>query len=473
MSAVAAPARVGWCPGALRPMASGDGLIVRIKPRGGTLTPGQGIGIAGAAARFGNGALDLTSRANLQIRGVDEATLADLTAALDGLGLLDASAEAEARRNVVASPLAGLDPSAAFDIRPAVKALENRLAAKASLADLPAKFGFAVSDGGTWPLRGVPADVRFDACLDNAARPAFEARLDGDERLVAVCTASAMAETAVRLARAFVQARSRDPELDRMRDLVSRDGAGIVFDRAGLATCRRISAGPGSFVTDIVGPIMLRPRKMRPFSPPGRRWSEGPDEGSTEVPTDPSSVAARHLLPGGEKGGLFLGVAAPFGRLDATQLDVLARSADAAGVRELRLTPWRAVLVPGLDRETAARLAETSAAAGLIVDPADPRLRVAACAGEPGCRRGTVPTLDHAVRFARLVGPGQEIALHVSGCSKGCAHPGPAPLTLVGRNGRYDVVVDGRPGDAPTALGLDAEEARRLLRTLLRRDARP
>ena len=67
--------RVGWCPGALRPMPSGDGSIVRVKPRGATLSPDQAVGVAAAASTFGNGALDLTSHANLQIRGASEASL--------------------------------------------------------------------------------------------------------------------------------------------------------------------------------------------------------------------------------------------------------------------------------------------------------------------------------------------------------------------------------------------------------------
>ena len=58
----------GWCPGALRPMASGDGLVLRIRARNGRLTPDQAQGIAGLARQHGNGLIDLTSRANLQLR---------------------------------------------------------------------------------------------------------------------------------------------------------------------------------------------------------------------------------------------------------------------------------------------------------------------------------------------------------------------------------------------------------------------
>ena len=131
-------ARVGWCPGALRPMPSRDGSIVRVKPHGATLSPDQAIGIAAAAITFGNGALDLTSHANLQIRGASDASLPGLTEALDRLGLLDPDAGAEARRNVMMSPLAGLDPEALLDTRPVVAALETRLVGEVGLAGLPA-----------------------------------------------------------------------------------------------------------------------------------------------------------------------------------------------------------------------------------------------------------------------------------------------------------------------------------------------
>ena len=62
----------GWCPGALRPMQSGDGLVVRVRPFGGRLDAAQATGLAALAERYGNGLIDLTGRANLQVRGVSD-----------------------------------------------------------------------------------------------------------------------------------------------------------------------------------------------------------------------------------------------------------------------------------------------------------------------------------------------------------------------------------------------------------------
>ena len=88
MSAARPPAK-GWCPGAHRPMASGDGLIVRIRPLLGRITAAAARGIARAALTHGSGEMDLTSRANLQLRGVrleaHEPLIADLSALAERL----------------------------------------------------------------------------------------------------------------------------------------------------------------------------------------------------------------------------------------------------------------------------------------------------------------------------------------------------------------------------------------------------
>ncbi|MBV8698862.1 MAG: precorrin-3B synthase, partial [Bradyrhizobium sp.] len=94
----------GWCPGAWRPMQSGDGLIVRIRPHGGRLSSAQALGLAELSERFGNGLIDLTSRANLQLRGIGDGGHAPLLQGLAELDLLDADAAAESRRNMIVAP---------------------------------------------------------------------------------------------------------------------------------------------------------------------------------------------------------------------------------------------------------------------------------------------------------------------------------------------------------------------------------
>src|SRR4029077_3729497 len=105
MSVAASIEVKGWCPGALRPMPSGDGLIVRLRPFCGAFSLAQARGLADLARRVGNGHLDLTRRANLQLRGLLDEHMPELQAELGELSLIDLDAETEATRNLMVAPL--------------------------------------------------------------------------------------------------------------------------------------------------------------------------------------------------------------------------------------------------------------------------------------------------------------------------------------------------------------------------------
>jgi precorrin-3B synthase len=94
----------GWCPGVHAPMPSGDGLLLRVKPFGGRLTADMLRTLAVVAAGCGNGAVELTGRGNIQLRGLTEVTAPLAAAALVDAGLADPDPVREARRNVIAVP---------------------------------------------------------------------------------------------------------------------------------------------------------------------------------------------------------------------------------------------------------------------------------------------------------------------------------------------------------------------------------
>ena len=144
MSAAASIEVKGWCPGALRPMQSGDGLIVRLRPFCGAFKLKQAHGLADLARRLGNGHIDLTRRANLQLRGLLDEHMPELQVELGKLNLIDLDAEIEATRNLMVAPLAGLDPAEKLDVRPIARAIAEGLAVDQRLRALPAKFGLLV-----------------------------------------------------------------------------------------------------------------------------------------------------------------------------------------------------------------------------------------------------------------------------------------------------------------------------------------
>jgi precorrin-3B synthase len=415
MSAPAA-LRKGWCPGALVPMSTGDGLLVRIRPRGGRIALEHIEAIADCAALFGNGIIEISSRANLQLRGIDDAGLPALQRRLDELGLLDADAASESVRNIIASPLSDIDPSAIVDTTPIVAALEARLGDDSSLHRLPPKFGFLIDGGGVLPLGDVEADIRFVA-FQSVDGPRFTVRLAGADDIAGTCTPGEIADVAAALAHSFLwQAGEGADAPRRMRGLVERHGAAALFAVAGLA--QSASASPArrrAALQDFLG--------AHPFG-----------------------------------AAVCVGAAPSLGRLMADNLRLLAREARRCAAIDVRLTPWRAFIVTGLKNKSAQDLAGALARAGLVVDPGDPRLAIVACSGAPACVNAARAVQAEALEFVPFVPPGQGIVLHVSGCEKGCARGRAAPFTLVARKSGYDLVLDGKAADEPAHRALSMGE---------------
>lgn len=172
------------------------------------------------------------------------------------------------------------------------------------------------------------------------------------------------------------------------------------------------------------------------------------------VPRPPAEPLGLHPL----RHGLALGIAGTF---EAPRLAAYAEAAASAGATALTGAPGRALLAlgplaPDPLRTAAHRL-------GLITSPDDPRRRIAACAGCPACASATIATRPLAEALAPHLPPG--LALHLSGCPKGCAHPGRAALTLVGLDGRIGLVPGGTARDRPARM-LDAEALPDLIASL-------
>lgn len=361
----------GWCPGALRPMLSGDGLVVRVRPDLGRLSAAQAAGIAAAALVRGNGLIDLSARGNVQLRGVTEASHPALIEDLRALGLIDADVRAEARRNLLVTPFGDAE----------TLALARALAmALADGPDLPGKFGFAL-DTGTQPiLQGVSADIR----LERDAAGGLILRCDGMALGMPVSAGSAPG-AAVALAQWFI------------------DAGGVTDGRGRMAA--------------------LIARGERP-------------EGASVAPAPSAEVPVPGLCPTGALVGF------EFGQMRAETLMALARLGD------IRVTPWRMLLIEGLR--------DLPQAEGLILTADNPLRRVIACTGAPGCLQAHAPVRPLARRLAASVPEGR--TLHVSGCAKGCAHPGAADVTIVATPQGFDRIVGGCASDLPKASGL-AEDA--------------
>lgn len=189
----------GWCPGAWHPMASGDGLLVRVRPRFGRLTRDQLLALCAAAETYGSGLIELTSRANLQLRGVSEASWPGLMEALVEQGLVDPDPAVERHPQLLLAP----DWRAGDATHAAARLLEARIN---ELPALPAKWGLAIDAGDAPRLSEASADLR----IERAAVGALLVRADGRSRGTPVDSPAAAVELLIRLAHWFVASGGRD-----------------------------------------------------------------------------------------------------------------------------------------------------------------------------------------------------------------------------------------------------------------------
>lgn len=368
------------CPGALQLHQAADGPLARVRVPGGRLTRAQWTALTALAADHGDGHLELTSRANLQVRGVrDEVALADGLAAA---GLLP-SATHERVRNIVASPLTGLDSFA--DLRGVIADLDRELIADPMLAQLPGRFLFAL-DGGRGDVAALDADVTIVAAGDVA-----RVLLGGADHGLAVPLAGAV-RVALIAARAFLA----------LRILLGDPAWRIAELRSPEALVRAVRAAAADDLVPVPAPI-------------------------EPVPTG--------LI--GPIGDDAVGVLVPLGRLTPAQLAAI--DAD-----EIVVTPWRGIVLVGpADRTHGALSAaglETDPAtpwAGVTTCAGRP-----GCAKALADVRADAMT--RTARRRRSGGPA--LPVHWAGCERGCGSPaGRHVRVLATASGTYEVErVDGR-----------------------------
>ncbi|MBM3576941.1 MAG: precorrin-3B synthase [Alphaproteobacteria bacterium] len=409
----------GWCPGAFAPMPSGDGLLIRAKAVGSRMTAAQAREIAKIAEACGNGLIDLSQRAQLQLRGISEATIAEALRRLDAIGMLAPNADAERVTNVIASPLAGLVASA-LDANKMAAELAGELQRDATLRALPPKFLFLLDDGGALSLADVEADIRVEA----AANGEVAIRIAGvPDRATFVAVNEAL-DVALRLARAFVELRAQHAyAFKRVRTLVEALGAEALTDAAGLTM-----------------------RVFKEARAPAR-WA--------------------HIFGAQRRGAVaYAGVGAPFGRWRADEFAAVAEFAQDEGTGELRLTPWRALLIVTPDKEAARRVVSRAQDHDLITSPDDQRLAVIACPGAPECPQALAETRAHVMDLAplaqKIVGV-DGVGLHLSGCAKGCARQSASPITLLACAEGFDLIENGGADGAPRFRSLSFEAVMREL----------
>ncbi|WP_054308120.1 precorrin-3B synthase [Mesorhizobium sp. 1M-11] len=403
--------RRGACPALSTPMQTGDGLLVRLNPVAGGLSPKALIGLSESAARHGNGIMEITARGSIQIRGLTAASASQLAADVNALSIAVRTGVP-----VETGPLAGLDSHEIADPRPLAEAIRGAIE-KADLAGkLGPKVSVVVDGGGAIGLDAILADIRLVA-VQGGGNARWHLSTGG---------------TAITA-----------------RPLALLDEADAC-DAALLILQAIATRGRESRARDLPVPLAFA------TSPAGNAATLSERRRSTDsIPIGILPLASHaHAV----------GIALPFGSMPAESIAKLCSEAAARGTDEIRPAPRRVLLFLGPTKEACTDLQQAASTLGFVTDSTDPRLHIAACPGEPACASGRIATREIAETVASnhaglLDG---SFTLHISGCAKGCAHPATAALTLVGGENGAGLVVDGTAKALPPRYSPRYEAARGL-----------
>jgi sulfite reductase beta subunit-like hemoprotein len=349
-----------------------DGWLARVRIPGGRVTPDQLVALSRAAS-IGNGLVELTSRANLQLRGFRTGAAEELVAIIGEVGLLP-SAVHDRARNVIASPVAGRHPSSRGCTDAVVESIDRGVCADGALAELPGRFRFAVDDGS-----GTALDRFADVVLICRAGDSYSLALAGQATADTLPAADA-ATVAVAAAAAFLSERkARGVDAWRIGEL----------DQGAAAIARRIG-------TEIAGPL----------DPP------------SENPLAPGRLEQRD-------GRVALTGLAPLGRLDGRDLARLAEVAD-----EVRVGTARTVTVLDVDPAAVAAIEARLASLGLVLQPASGWVGLSACAGLGRCPQARIDVRSAAMARARTRRPAAA-AEHWAACERRCGERADQPIAMV------------------------------------------
>ena len=420
----------GSCPTLLAPMQTGDGLLARL-----TLPEPIALekfsSLCAAAEEHGNGIIEVTQRGSLQIRGLREASAPKFATLATDLQI-----RAQVGPPLVTSPLLGLDPGEPFDSTSVVASLLSALQRiQPELKLLAPKVSVLVDGGGRLHLDAINADIRLVAVPDAL----FQLSIAGtasDARHLGYVELQQAPAVAVELLRILAHL----GPTARAKELVDEPALRAIRQSLKSQT-RSLSELPTKGKQG--GASWGAPRHSRPGH-----------EAETAATADPLGI---HVLKNGTRA---LGFALPFGHTTAGTLKRVAQSAADYGATSIRPAPGRALLGIGLSSSAAVKFAEFVARETFLVEARDPRRHVIACAGAPACAAALMSTRQMAQEVARATQTwaGTSKIVHLSGCSKGCAHPGVAALTIVGPD---RVIVNGRASDPPrmTVLSIAAGAA--------------
>jgi ferredoxin-nitrite reductase len=371
--------------------------------------------------RYGDdGNADITTRQNLQLRGIRIEDIPDIFQRLKSVGMTSVQSGMDNVRNITGSPMAGLDADELIDTRELVQKVQDMITnygqGNYQFTNLPRKFNIAIEGGRDNSVHAEINDIAFV--------PAYKEGELGFNVVVGGFFSAKRCEAAIPI---NVWVRPNQEVVDLCRGILE------VYRDNGLRSNRQKSRL--MWLIDEWGIEEFRTRVANHLGYPL----------ATAAEKDAIDWEKRdHLgvFPQKQEGLSYIGLCIPVGRLFADDMLDLARIAEVYGSGELRLTVEQNVIIPNIAAENIATLLTEPLLAKFTPNPTPLQRALVSCTGAQFCNFALIETKNKAVDLIRQLDAELNIPrgvrIHWTGCPNSCGQPQVADIGLMGTKARKD-----------------------------------
>lgn len=449
--------RLKWLGLFFRPVTPGK-FMLRLRLPNGILTREQMKVLAEIVQRYGDdGNADITTRQNLQLRGIRLEDVPDIFNRLNAVGMTSVQSGMDNVRNITGSPVAGIDANELIDTRPLVKDVQdmitNRGEGNPEFTNLPRKFNIAIEGGRDNSVHAEINDIAFV--------PAYRDGVLGFNVLVGGFFSAKRCEAAIPLDAWIPPTSEHVVGLCRAILEVYRDN-GLRVNRQKARLMWLIDEwGIDTFRAGVE-----------------RQWGRSLLTAAPEDAIDWDKRDHIGVFPQQQSGMNYVGLHIPVGRLYAQDMFDLARIAEVYGAGEIRLTVEQNAIIPHVPDEHVDALLQESLLERFSTRPAPLTRSLVSCTGAQFCNFALVETKNRALALAKELEAEMEfphpVRFHWTGCPNSCGQPQVADIGFVGTKVRKDgKTVEGVDIYMGGKVGKDAKLGDRIMKSIPCEDLKP
>ena len=417
--------RLKWLGIFFRPVTPGK-FMLRLRIPNGSLDSEKMRVLATIVQRYGDdGSADITTRQNIQLRGVRLDDIPEIFRQLQSVNLTSIQSGMDNVRNLTGSPVAGIDADELIDTRDMLQKLQDMITNNGegnyAFTNLPRKFNIAIEGGRDNSIHAEINDIAFI--------PAYRDGELGFNVLVGGYLSAQRCVEAIPL-NAWVPANEDD--------VINLSGAILtVYTQNGLKEGLRQNRQKARmmWLIDKWGVETFRAEVEKTF---GKQLL--PATAKDEITQEKKDYIG--VYPQKQPGYSYVGLLVPVGRLSADTMFELARLADVYGNGEIRLTVEQNLIIPYIANEKLEAFLNEPLLQQFPINPSTLTRSLVSCTGNRYCNFAIIETKQRALKLAQELDQEldipQRVRMHWTGCPNSCGQPQVADIGLMGTKVRKD-----------------------------------